>query len=380
VKFVGRSTVCLVHGSDLSVPSGATDRVIAFVNGLVNADYDVHLVVPKPKTTLPDDVDGVYVHTINSMERGVINQITRATELSLKAKKIVNNTNALLQIEHSTLAGFASVLGCSDFILDMHDLCYTDPLYLNLPFSRYVQRCIYKIERRAVENASKIIVVSGPMKKFIIDEWGVPDDRVEVIPSGFFASKIRDSISQSLVAPNVISRVGSLFVHLDVDAIIALARSLQETDVKILLVGGGVAEDELKGKVKKQNLENVVIRGWVPHDEALRIMQGSLLTFESIRDTMTTRLASPIKILNYAALGKPIVLSDVSELGMIFKENDAALVSDPSNIEQFVENVHHLLDNTNLRNRLGNNALNLVHGYNWEKQGEKLAKTLDDMN
>lgn len=377
---MGRSTVCIVHGSDLSIPNGATDRVIAFVNGLANADYDVHLVIPKPKDILPDDVEGVYVHTINSMERGVLNQITRATELSLKAKKIANNTNALLQIEHSTLAGFASLLGCSDFILDMHDLCYTDPLYLNLPFSKYVQRCIYNIERRAVKNASKIIVVSEPMKKFIIGEWDIPEDRVEVIPSGFFASKISDSISQSQIDPNVISRVGSLFVHLDIDAIVALAESLQETEIKIHLVGGGVAEDELKVKIKNHHLENVVIRGWVPHDEALRIMQSSLLTFESISNTMTTRLASPIKILNYAALGKPIVLSDVSELSEVFKENNAALVSDPSDIDQFVENVHLLLDDANLRNRLGNNALNLVYDYSWEKQGEKLAKILDDMN
>lgn len=377
---MGRSTVCLVHGSDLSIPSGATDRVIAFVNGLVDADYDVHLVVPKPKDTLPNDIEGVSVHAINSMEGGVSNQITRATELSLKAKKLVNSTDALLQIEHSTLAGLASVLGCSDFILDMHDLCYTDPLYLNLPFSRYVQRCIYKIERRAVETASKIIVVSGPMRKFLIDEWGVPADRVEVIPSGFFASKINASNLQSQVDPNIISRVGSLFVHLDVDAIVALAESLQETDVKILLVGGGIAENELKLKVKKQNLENVVIRGWVPHGEALRIMRGSLLTFESIRDTMTTRLASPIKVLNYAALGKPIVLSDVSELSMVFKENGAALVSDPSDIEQFVEDVHLLLDDANLRNRLGNNAFNLASDYSWESHGEKLAKILDDVN
>lgn len=379
MKFVGRPRICLVHGSDLSIPSGATDRVVAFVNGLVNADYDVHLVVPKPEVTLPDGTEGICVHTVNSMERGVTNQLTRATRLSLKAKKIVNNTGALLQIEHSTLAGFASALGCSDYILDMHDLCYTDPLYLNLPFSRHVQRCIYNIERRAVENASRIIVVSGPMKKFLIDKWGVPEDKVEIIPSGFFASKISDRISQSQVEQNIISRVGSLFVHLDVDAIVALAKSLEATDVKILLVGGGVAENELKVKIKKLNRENVVIRGWVPHNEALRIMQGSLLTFESIRDTMTTRLASPIKALNYAALGKPIVLSDVSEFSMVFKENDAALVSDPSNVDQFVENAHLLLDDTNLRSRLGNNALDLVHDYSWEKHGDKLAKILDGM-
>lgn len=376
---MGNSTICIVHGSDLSIPNGATDRVIAFVNGLMNAGYDVHLVIPKPKGPLPYDVDGVNIHTINATENGVTNQITRATELSFKAKKITTNTRALLQIEHSTLAGFASLMGCSDYILDMHDLCYTDPLYLNLPFSGLVQRCIYKIEERAVKEASKILVVSEPMKDFIIGEWNLPEDKVEVIPSGFFSSKISDDISQNVVDSTVISRVGSLFAHLDVDAIVALAKSLQETGIKLHLVGGGVAEDELKIKIKHHNLENVMISGWVPQDEALRIMQRSLLTFESIKDTMTTRLASPIKILNYAALGKPIVLSDVSELSEIFKKKDAALVSDPSDVDQFVENVHQLLDNPNLRNRLGNNALSLVHDYSWEKQGERLVRTIENM-
>jgi glycosyltransferase involved in cell wall biosynthesis len=380
VKSVGVSAVCIVHGSDLSVPNGATDRVIAFVNGLTHAGYDVHLVVPKPKGTLPKDVEGIKVHSISSGENGITNQITRATELSLAAKRIAKTTNALLQIEHSTLAGFASITGCSDFVLDMHDLCYTDPLYLNLPFSRIVQHCIYKTEERAVKKASKIIVVSKPMKNFVIDEWEIPEDRIEIIPSGFFASKISNNSSQNLVDPTVISRVGSLFVHLDVNAIIALAQSLQETDVKIHLIGGGVAENELKLKMKKYNLDNIIIREWVPYNEAIKIMKRSLLTFESIKDSMTTRLASPIKILNYAALGKPIVLSDVSELSKEFKKKNAALVSDPSDIDQFIENVHLLLDNAHLRNQLGNNALNLVHDYSWEKQGEKLAKIFDEMS
>lgn len=380
MKFVEVSTVCIVHGSDLSIPNGATDRVIAFVNGLTHAGYNVHLVIPKPKGTFPNDIKGIKVHTISSGENGMANQLTRATELSFKAKKVAQSTNALLQIEHSTLAGFASIIGCSDFVLDMHDLCYTDPLYLNLPFPRAIQRCIYNIEGRAVKNASKIIVVSESMKNFVINEWKIPEDRIKVIPSGFFASKIRNDISQSLVDPNVISRVGSLFVHLDVDAIIELAKSLRDTDVKINLVGGGVAENELKVRIKKYDLDNVIISGWVPYNEAIQIMNRSLLTFESIKDTMTTRLASPIKILNYAALGKPIVLSDVSDLGEVFKRKNAALVSDPSDIDQFVENVHLLLDNQNLRNQIGNNALNLAHDYTWEKQGEKLGKIFDEMN
>lgn len=376
---MGVSTICLVHGSDISIPNGPTDRVVAFINGLKNADYEVHLIVPKPKGTLPEDVEGINIHSINTSDKGIANQITRAIELSLRAKKIVKSTNAILQVEHSTLAGFACMMGCSNFILDMHDLCYTDPLYLNLPLSRVVQHYIYKTEERAVKNASRILVVSEPTKKFIAREWKISEDKIEVIPSGYFASKVGNDVLQSSIDSTVISRVGSLFVHLDIDAIIALARSLQETEFKIHLVGGGIAGNELHLKIKKHKLDNIIIRGWVPSQEAINIMHNSLLTFETVKDTMTTRLASPIKILNYAAIGKPMVLSDVSELSEIFKAKDAALVSDPADIDQFVENTHLLLADTNLRNRIGRNALNLIQDYSWEKQGEKLVKILDGM-
>jgi glycosyltransferase involved in cell wall biosynthesis len=54
--------------------------------------------------------------------------------------------------------------------------------------------------------------------------------------------------------------------------------------------------------------------------------------------------------------------------------HDAALVSDPSKPEEFVENVRRLLNDEGLRKRLGMRARKLAENFTWEKQGEKLVR------
>ena len=171
-------TICIAHGGDVSEPSGGTNRVTAFVTALRNAGFDVHLIVPSPKRRFSSDLQNIRIHTVPIKAGGVKDQPIRALLISLKAKRIAEKNNAVLQIEHSTLAGFATLIGCSDFVLDMHDLAFMSPLYGNLPFAKVVQKFIYMIEKRAVTKAFKIIVVSNPMKEFIIKEWDISEDKI----------------------------------------------------------------------------------------------------------------------------------------------------------------------------------------------------------
>jgi glycosyltransferase involved in cell wall biosynthesis len=78
----------------------------------------------------------------------------------------------------------------------------------------------------------------------------------------------------------------------------------------------------------------------------------------------------------YLALGKAMVIDEVSDLAKFLKENDAALVCDPDSEEEFSENIRMLLNDANLRNRLSFNAKKLAHDFTWEKQAAKLASVL----
>jgi len=371
-------TICIAHGGDVSEPSGGTNRVIAFATALRDAGFDVHLIVPSPKRRFSSDLQNIRIHTVPIKAGGVKDQPIRALLISLKAKRIAEKNNAILQIEHSTLAGFATLIGCSDFVLDMHDLAFMSPLYGNLPFAKVVQKFIYMIEKRAVTKAFKIIVVSNPMKEFIIKEWDISEDKIVVIPNGYFESKIKGlEKNDRVIDEHMIVRLGTLFRHLDVENVINLAKSLTDENIKIYLIGDGELRPYLEERIRRENLRNIVITGWLPYEEAIRLTAKAKLVFLTIKRSLTTEMACPIKILDYAALGKPMVLSDVSELSKTFKENQAALVSNPENPDAFIENVRVLLENENLRKRISSNAKKLVKDFTWEKQGEKLVKMME---
>jgi len=367
--------ICIAHGGDISEPSGGTNRVIAFAKALHEAEFDVQLVVPSPKRKLPDNLKDVYIYTVPIKTKGVRNQILRALFISLKASKVAQKNNMLLQIEHSTLAGFATLIGCSNFVLDMHDLVFDSPLYSKLPFSGIIKKFIYSMEKRAVNYSSKIIVVSNLMKKFIIREWNIPEEKIIVLPNGYSEEKFKnfnfDNVEE---IEGMISFLGTIEPKLDIDKVIYLAKSLKNS--KIYMIGDGPARVELEEKIRKNKLKNVVITGRLPDKEAFSILAKSQVAIYPLKKSLYTAVLTSVKIFDYAMLGKAMVIDDVSEseIWKKFKEKKAAMFSDPSNPDEFVECVQNLLEDEKLRRKVGSNARRLVKDFSWEKISAKLVK------
>jgi len=371
------TSICIAHGGDISEPSGGTNRVKAFAKALRDNGFDVHLVVPNPKRELRD-LDGINVHTIPIKASGVKDQVFRALLVSLKAKNLAKRENAILQIEYSTLAGFATLIGCSNFVLDMHDLYFASPLYGNLPFSKLIQKFVYEMEKRAVSKASKIIVVSNPMKDFIVKEWNVPEEKIEVIPNGYWEEKFRKfNLDDIHEVDGMICFLGTLLPKLDLDKIIKLAKSLENS--KIYIIGDGPMRTELEKRINESNITNVVLTGRLPDEEAFSfVAKSQVCIFPQIYSTYV-EVSCPIKLFDYAALGKAIVADEGSEMCRIFKQRNAALVSDPANTNEFIENVKRLLEDEDLRKKLGSNAKSLVKDFTWEKLGEKLVRIYEEI-
>jgi len=371
--------VCIIHGGDISKPFGGTHRVVTFAKALRDAGFSVHLVVPKPSSSLPEGMEDIYVHIVPVGERETVDEPFRGLAVLLKAKKIAKANDLIIQIEHATLAGLATLMGYTNFVLDVHDLSFADPRYLSLPFSKVVNKFLYKLEGRAVTFASKIVVVSNPMKDFIIRNWNISKEKIEVIPNGYFESEIEEMSDEK--EENIIVRMGALYPHLDVDSIIRLANFLKnnDEDMKIYLIGDGGLRREIEKRVLIENLSNIIITGSLPYKKAMKLTAKAKICFHVVKKNLATFVSCPVKILDYAALGKPMVLSDVSELSRIFEQRRAALVSSPTNPNDFIENVHKLLNDEALRRRLGENARRVVKDFTWEKQGKKLVKVYEEI-
>ena len=101
--------LCLAHGGDVSQPSGGTDRVTALAAGLQDRGFDVSLVVPEPVATLPDCLADVAVRSVETDRFGFSNALTRAETVASTARQVAAAQDAVLQLEHSTLAGVGTL-------------------------------------------------------------------------------------------------------------------------------------------------------------------------------------------------------------------------------------------------------------------------------
>jgi glycosyltransferase involved in cell wall biosynthesis len=130
----------------------------------------------------------------------------------------------------------------------------------------------------------------------------------------------------------------------------------------------------LEYRLRKENIKNVTITGLLPYEKSMEMIMKAQVAFECVKKNLTTMLAFPVKIFDYASLEKAMSLAEPSEVSYIFKQRNAALVSETSNIEEFVENILKLLYDEKLRKNLGKKAKELAKEYSWENQGRRLAQ------
>jgi PEP-CTERM/exosortase A-associated glycosyltransferase len=171
---------------------------------------------------------------------------------------------------------------------------------------------------------------------------GIPADKVTVIPNAvdieaFSVGGTPDrELKQQLglAGALVLGFIGSFYAY---EGLAVLLRALpqllaQNASIRILLVGGGRQEAELKRLAEELNVANyVVFAGRVPHGEVQRYYDLIDVLVYPRLSMRLTELVTPLKPLEAMAQGRLIVASDVGghrelirsgETGMLFAAGD----------------------------------------------------------
>jgi glycosyltransferase involved in cell wall biosynthesis len=117
--------------------------------------------------------------------------------------------------------------------------------------------------------------------------------------------------------------MGSLFPFSGLLQVISDFSQLSESDDRLLIIGGGGIEKELRKKVKDLKLENkVIFTGVISYDELPDYLSVSDVLINPFESTLVTNLALPHKVLQYLAIGIPTVSTLLS--GLFKSLGDAA--------------------------------------------------------
>jgi glycosyltransferase involved in cell wall biosynthesis len=225
-----------------------------------------------------------------------------------------------------------------------------------------LQRIANWSESLAWRRADAVIPVTGVLAR-IVERAGVPRERLHVMGNGIdpahFAAPAASALHQVPGWRNrvVLGFTGFVRAWNRLDYAIDLLAEPGSEALALLVVGDGPARAELEARAALRRVaDRVHFTGRVPAAEVPRWAAR----FDVALQPAANPYASPLKLVEYMALGHAIVAPDQPNIReMVTHERDALLFA-PDNAAAFNAAVRRLAQDAALRARLGAAALDAV--------------------
>lgn len=243
-----------------------------------------------------------------------------------------------------------------------------------------MQRYINDTEWMLTYESSEVIVNSNFMKNDIQRIFGLPFEKIKVIPNGIDLKKF-DGIKKDyefrrrFAADNekIILSLGRLVFEKGIQHLIyAMPKILSNyNDAKLVIVGKGGMIDELKQITVNLGIQDkVYFTGYMAGNNVQKMYKVSdVAVFPSTYE--------PFGIVALEAMlgGTPTVVSDIGGLNEIVKHGETGLKSYAGNANSIADSVTQLLYDYDLSEKITKNAkLEVVQNFNWTKIAEDTRK------
>lgn len=139
-------------------------------------------------------------------------------------------------------------------------------------------------------------------------------------------------------------------------------------NIKLLLIGYGDEQDNLKESVKKLNLENnIVFLGPIENTEIPAYLSASdVFVLPSLSEGL------PLVILEAMAAGLPIIATKITGMPEIIQEGKNGFLVEPANPNDLADRIIYLCNNSLVRKYISENNKAKSEHFGWEKIAEKL--------
>jgi glycosyltransferase involved in cell wall biosynthesis len=147
-----------------------------------------------------------------------------------------------------------------------------------------------------------------------------------------------------------------------------------------IVIGDGRLFREVRADIKARALEDrTLLTGVVPHERTLELLAAcDICISPHVPNPDGTRFfGSPTKLFEYMGLAKPIVASDLEQIGEVLEDERTALLVPPGDVDATAGAVVRLLDDEELRKRLGTAAADEARRkYGWDLHVQRILEAL----
>ena len=369
-------------------PKGASTHILHNIRGLVNGEFNVHLLTPNDGV-LPteDSIEGAQVTRISQdlsqnflaraahFGRAVLSHLTLNPNYDVVHYR--NIWDGLAVAQHKKHFGYKTLFevnGLPSIELKYHYPGIDTGLLLKI-----------KEQEIATLHLSDAIICPSNVTRDYIASLGLDRKRVTVIPNGVSPSDFSSSPLPSRAGriPTLLY-IGTLADWQGLEVVIkALPKILEKQAVRLQVVGRGRSRQRkfFAKQIRKLGLEeSMSIQPAVPHHEIPGLIAEADICIAplGLNDRNVTQGACPIKILEYMASARPLIASNMPIVRELVREDMDALLFSPSDPDDLARQVIALLNDYELSRRLAASASErALTKFTWHEAQKKLLKVYE---
>lgn len=223
---------------------------------------------------------------------------------------------------------------------------------------------IVEIESMGMENAERIITVSNYMKSQIVQRYGIPEEKIDVIHNGIDINEYREEKIEFGIPEKVVLFLGRLTVQKGPDYFLYAAKKVLEIEknIRFIIVGKGYMLPELIQKSVELGIaDKVHFTGYVEDVDSFYRM-ADLYVMPSVSEPFG------IVALEALARGTPVIVSKQSGVSEVINH---CLKVDFWDVNELANKIICSLRYKPLLEEMRNNGKKEIERLSWEQVAEK---------
>jgi glycosyltransferase involved in cell wall biosynthesis len=348
-------------------------RVKLEARALTEAGYRVSVISPKPSSHLKSDADDdgirLYQFPAPLSGGGFLGYLWEYgySTLAMLALSFVVWLQEGFDIIHAhsppdtmfVIGALYKLLG-RRFLYDHHDL---SPEAYRARFGEASNRWVYNtlvlFERLTCRLADRVIATNQSHRAMETMRGGVPAERITIVRNGPDLERVGPVAPDHGLrkrASTILGYVGVMGPQDGVDYLLrsihALVYKLGRNDLLCVVIGKGDAIPQLAAMAGQLAIkDHVWFTGWIPDEDLLRFLSTADICVDPDPSNEFNDRCTMIKMMEYMALGKPIVAFDLPEHRITAQ--DAAVYAYPNDEFDFARQIALLIDDPARREAMG---------------------------
>ena len=238
-------------------------------------------------------------------------------------------------------------------------------------------------------NCIGVVVISKALKNRFIELFPFfPSEKIYVLHDAADIDVSNSEIKAKLDSEGLkVGYLGHLYPGKCMETLMPIAKRCP--DIIFHIVGGTEQwVNHWKAACKINNINNIRFYGFVNNSEIgnyYRAFDVCILPFSNNvfigknKKANIGKWISPLKLFEAMSYSKPILVSDIPTIREVMEDNVDCLFADPNNPEEWVKKLTLLLQDDELRYRLGNAAYKKLESqYTWDIRVKKIINIIND--